>query len=99
MGCQHVDHKHIAEFDRGRVNLPRDKAKEYRAQDIHLLVRVTQFCHLFLACPLVMAVLLGQKLNTFSKCVLYEHHANKSPSYIQVHTFNPSNLSTTSDYP
>ncbi len=45
MGCQHVDHKHIAEFDQGRVNLPRDKAKEYRAQNIHLLVRVTQFCH------------------------------------------------------
>ena len=29
--------------------------------------------HLFLACPLAMAVLLGQKLNTFSECILYEH--------------------------
>ena len=50
--------------------------------------------HLFLACPLAMAVLLGQKLNTFSECVLYEHHANKRPSYIRVHAFNPSNLTS-----
>ena len=53
--------------------------------------------HLFLACPLAMAVLLGQKLNTISTCVLYEHDANKKPSYVQVHTFNPSNLSATSN--
>lgn len=48
--------------------------------------------HLFLACPLAMAILLGQKLNTISTCVLYEHQADKNPSYVQVHTFNPSNL-------
>ncbi len=55
--------------------------------------------HLFLACPLAMAVLLGQKLNTISECVLYEHHSERSPSYIQVHAFNPSNLPTTSNSP
>ena len=32
MGRQHVDHKQIAEFASNRVNLPRDKANEYRAQ-------------------------------------------------------------------
>ena len=55
--------------------------------------------HLFLACPLAMAVLLGQKLNTISTCVLYEHHADKEPSYVQVHTFNPSNLSAAGNNP
>ena len=46
--------------------------------------------HLFLACPLAMAVLLGQKLNTFSECLLYEHDPAATPSYMQVHTFSPS---------
>ena len=46
--------------------------------------------HLFLACPLAMAVLLGQKLNTFSECILYEHDPSGTPSYMQVHTFSPS---------
>ena len=46
--------------------------------------------HLFLACPLAMAVLLGQKLNTFSECVLYEHDPDAVPSYMRVHTFSPS---------
>ncbi len=46
--------------------------------------------HLFLACPLAMAVLLGQKLNTFSECVLYEHDPAAVPSYYRVHSFNPS---------
>ena len=46
--------------------------------------------NLFLACPLAMAVLLGQKLNTFSQCVLYEHDPDTAPSYRRVHTFNPS---------
>jgi tRNA nucleotidyltransferase (CCA-adding enzyme) len=32
MGRQHVDHKDIAAFGRDRVNLPKDKADEYRAQ-------------------------------------------------------------------
>ena len=49
--------------------------------------------HLFLACPLAMAVLLGQKLNTFYECILYEHDPETTPSYIPVHTFNPSGFS------
>ena len=48
--------------------------------------------HLFLACPLAMAVLIGQKLNTFSDCHLYEHDPNARPSYKLVHTFRPSSL-------
>ena len=48
--------------------------------------------HLFLACPLAMAVLLGQKLNTFSVCHLYEHDPGKRPSYARMHTFQPSSL-------
>lgn len=32
MGRQHVDHKEIANFARDKVNLPKDKADEYRAQ-------------------------------------------------------------------
>ena len=48
--------------------------------------------HLFLACPLAMAVLIGQKLNTFSACHLYEHDPGASPSYVRVHTFQPSSL-------
>ena len=51
--------------------------------------------HLFLACPLAIAVLLGQKLNTLSQCVLYEHHPDVTPSYVRVHTFSPSSLSYT----
>ena len=49
--------------------------------------------HLFLACPLAMAVLLGQKLNTFSHCTLYERHPDRRPSCERVHTFNPSSIS------
>lgn len=48
--------------------------------------------HLFLACPLGMAVLMGQKLNTFSDCHLYEHEPEARPSYKRVHTFQPSSL-------
>ncbi len=48
--------------------------------------------HLFLACPLAMAVLTGQKLNTFSDCHLYEHDPNASPSYKLVHVFQPSSI-------
>ena len=48
--------------------------------------------HLFLACPLAMAVLLGQKLNTFSTCHLYEHDPQRRPSYKPVHVFQPSSL-------
>lgn len=48
--------------------------------------------HLFLACPLAMAVLFGQKLNTFSHCHLYEHNPANDPPYTKVHTFQPSSL-------
>lgn len=48
--------------------------------------------HLFLACPLAMAVLLGQKLNTFAHCHMYEHDSKANPSYLHVHTFQPSSL-------
>ena len=48
--------------------------------------------HVFLACPLAMAVLFGQKLNTFSDCHLYEHDPDARPSYTRVHTFQPSSL-------
>ena len=48
--------------------------------------------HLFLACPLAMAILVGQKLNTFSACHLYEHDPAASPSYTRVHTFLPSSM-------
>ena len=48
--------------------------------------------HLFLACPLAMAVLIGQKLNTFSNCHLYEHNPNVRPSYKLVHSFQPSGI-------
>ena len=48
--------------------------------------------HLFLACPLAMAVLIGEKLNTFSTCHLYEHDPNARPSYVPVHRFQPSSL-------
>ena len=48
--------------------------------------------HLFLACPLAMAVLVGQKLNTFSACHLYEHAPGERPSYRRVHSFEASSL-------
>ena len=48
--------------------------------------------HLFLACPLAMAVLVGQKLNTFSACHLYEHDPGATPSYTRIHTFYPSSM-------
>lgn len=32
MGRQHVDHREVAAFAQDRVNLPSNKAREYRAQ-------------------------------------------------------------------
>ena len=46
--------------------------------------------HLFLACPLALAVLIGQDLNTFGECFLYEHFSDREPSYALVHSFRPS---------
>jgi hypothetical protein len=49
--------------------------------------------HVFLACPLAMGMLLGQKLNTFSKCHLYEHVPSEAIPYLKVHAFDPSSFS------
>lgn len=43
MGRQHVDHAQLAAFARDRVNLPKDKADEYRAQARRLRERLEQF--------------------------------------------------------
>ena len=48
--------------------------------------------HLFLACPLGLAVLIGQHLNTFGECVVYEHAPDRTPCYSAVHRFRPSNF-------
>lgn len=48
--------------------------------------------HLFLACPLGLAVLIGQHLNTFGECVGYEHFPDRVPCYSAVHRFKPSNF-------
>ena len=48
--------------------------------------------HLFLACPLAMAVLIGQKLNTVSNCTVYEHTPSGDLTYTRVHTFFPSDI-------
>lgn len=43
MGRQHVDHNDIARFAKDRVNLPRDKANEYRAQANRLRDKVETY--------------------------------------------------------
>ena len=48
--------------------------------------------HVFLACPLGLAILIGQSLNTFGECVVYEHLSDRTPSYQRVHRFKPSNF-------
>ena len=48
--------------------------------------------HLFLACPLGLAVLIGQNLNTFGDCVAYEHFPDRTPAYEPTHRFQPSNF-------
>lgn len=48
--------------------------------------------HVFLAAPLALAVLLGQKLNTFSAVHVYEYEGN-SPPYTKILSFNPSGFS------
>ncbi len=59
-------------------------------KDIHFLKRIN--LHLFLACPLAMAVLIGQKLNTISQCSVYEHTPSGDLPYVLAHTFKPSDL-------
>ena len=53
--------------------------------------------HLFLACPLSLAVLIGQNLNTFSDCVVYEHIEGGHPAYREVHRFRPSSFTFTTE--
>ena len=53
--------------------------------------------HLFLACPLGLAVLIGQNLNTFNDCILYEHIEGGHPAYSEVHRFKPSSFTFTTE--
>lgn len=48
--------------------------------------------HVFMACPLAMAFLIGQKLNKVSKCHLYDYIADPETPYLHVHSFCPSNF-------
>lgn len=57
-------------------------------KDERMMKRVN--LHLFMACPLAMAVLIGQKLNTVTKCTVYEHTPTGHLAYMQAHTFSPS---------
>jgi hypothetical protein len=43
MGRQHVDHGNIVRFAQDKVNLPKDKAAEYRAQARHLRERLDSY--------------------------------------------------------
>jgi hypothetical protein len=43
MGRQHIDHRDIVAFAQGRVNLPKDKADEYRAQARRLRERLENY--------------------------------------------------------
>jgi len=64
--------------------------KVRKLKDDLMLKRVN--LHLFMACPLAMAVLIGQKLNTISKCSVYEHMPSSEISYQHAHTFCPSDF-------
>ena len=66
------------------INATRDLKTELRMKRANL--------HLFLACPLGLAVLIGQNLNTFGDCVAYEHFPERTPAYEPTHRFQPSNF-------
>ena len=66
------------------INATRDLKTELRMRRANL--------HLFLACPLGLAVLIGQNLNTFGDCVAYEHFPDRTPAYEPTHRFQPSNF-------
>ena len=66
------------------INATRDLKTELRMKRANL--------HLFLACPLGLAVLIGQNLNTFGDCVAYEHFPDRTPAYEPAHRFQPSNF-------
>lgn len=48
--------------------------------------------HVFMACPLAMAFLIGQKLNKISRCHMYDYIGEPEKPYIHVHSFCPSNF-------
>ena len=63
------------------------------ARDLKVRLRMKRAnLHLFLACPLSMAVLIGQNLNTFGECVVYEHFSDRKPAYEPAHRFRPSDF-------
>ena len=66
------------------INAARNLRTELRMKRANL--------HLFLACPLGLAVLIGQNLNTFGDCVAYEHFPDRTPAYEPTHRFQPSNF-------
>ena len=66
------------------INAARNMKTELRMKRANL--------HLFLACPLGLAVLMGQNLNTFGDCVAYEHFPDRTPAYEPTHPFQPSNI-------
>ena len=66
------------------INAARDLKAELRMKRANL--------HLFLACPLGLAVLIGQNLNTFGDCVAYEHFPDRTPAYEPTHRFQPSDF-------
>src|ERR1044072_2604217 len=45
MGREHVDHADIVRFAQDRVNLPKEKADEYRAQARRLRERLESYLH------------------------------------------------------
>ena len=55
--------------------------------------------HIFLACPLSLAVLVGQNLNTFNECIVYEHIEGGHPAYIEAHRFRPSSFTFKTQMP
>ena len=63
------------------------------ARNLKTQLRMTRAnLHLFLACPLSLAVLIGQNLNTFGECVVYEYFGDRTPAYAPAHRFKPSNF-------
>ena len=73
------------------LNISLEAIEAIRRQKTELRMRRANL-HLFLACPLSLAVLIGQNLNTFGTCTVYEHFSEKTPSYAPVHCFKPSNF-------
>ena len=71
------------------LKIARDAVNAARSLKDQLRMRRANL-HLFLACPLALAVLIGQDLNTFGKCFVYEHFAERTPAYVPVHDFRPS---------